>query len=538
MKILAIIPARGGSKGIPRKNIRLMNGKPLIYYAINNALKSKYITDVVVSTDDEEIKYISELCGANVLIRPEELANDKATLDPVIYHAVTTLEEKNKEKYDIVITLQPTSPLLTVETLDNALGEFINSDYDCYISAINSPHLSWTKKDQQIVPNYKERLNRQQLPANYLETGAFFFSRRNIVSENSRIGGKISIFEIPENEAVDIDNASDWIVCESKLRRKKIILRCDGYKNIGMGHIYHCITLAHNLIEHDVILVTNKNCREGLEKIKSSNLKYIEIDNNEDFFEYLRNNEIDIVVNDCLDTSSDYIKTLKTLSKKVVSIEDMGDGTKYADVVINALYDDCNISNAFTGEKYVCLREEFLISKPKELKDKVENVVVLFGGTDPSNLTKKVYMLARKEKYKHIKFTFICGIGSSFDIDINDENIVVLRNVKNISEYMFNADLAFTSQGRTVYELASLGVPSIVMAQNEREKLHKFAYMNNGFVNLGLGEETSVQTLENTFDWLIETPYIRKEMHDLMLQHDLKHGIRNELDLILNKKGD
>lgn len=538
MKILAIIPARGGSKGIPRKNIRLMNGKPLIYYAINNALKCKYITDVIVSTDDEEIKNIAEMCGAKVIIRPSELANDQATLDPVIYHATIMMEQEINDTYDIIVTLQPTSPLLTVNTLDNALNSFINSDYDCYISAINSPHLSWTKINGQVVPNYKERLNRQLLPANYLETGAFFFSKRKIVTENSRIGGKISVFEIPYNESVDIDHVNDWIVCESQLKRKKIALRCDGYKEIGMGHIFHCITLAHNLIEHDVILVTDKNCKEGLEKIKESNLKYYEIECENDFFDFLKNNKIDIVVNDCLDTSEEYIKNLKMLVDRVVTIEDLGAGTKYADSVINALYDNCNITNSYTGEKYVCLREEFLVQKPKVFSDKVKNIVVLFGGTDPSNLTEKVYMLAKKEKYNNIIFTFICGVGSSFEITSTKDNIRILKNVKNISKYMSEADLAFTSQGRTVYELASLGVPSIVMAQNEREKMHTFAYMNNGFVNLGLGIKVSSIVLENTLDWLLNTPYIRKEMRNLMLSHDIRHGIENEINIILNKNGE
>lgn len=534
MNILAIIPARGGSKGIPRKNIRLMNGKPLIYYSINNALNSKYITDVIVSTDDEEIKHISEICGAQVIKRPKELANDQATLDPVIYHATITMEDIKKKKYDIVITLQPTSPLLTVNTLDSALEKFINSEYDCFISAINTPHLSWKKEGEQIVPNYKQRLNRQQLPPCYFETGAFFFSRRKIVSENSRIGGKITVYEIPEHEAIDIDTVNDWIICESILKKKKIVLRCDGYKEIGMGHIYHCITLAHNLIEHDVTIVTNKKYIEGLEKIKSSNLKYVEIEKDEDFYNYLKLNRVDIVVNDCLDTTEEYIKNLKMLVEKVITIEDLGPGTKYADVVINALYDDNSIKNSYMGEKYVCLREEFILSKPKEFSEELKNVIVLFGGTDPANLTEKIYMLAKKEKYKNINFIFICGIGSSFiGTTENSENITILKNVVNLSEYMLQADMAFTSQGRTVYELAALGVPSIVMSQNKREMLHTFAHMNNGFVNLGLGEEINNETIENTFDWLINTPYIRKEMRELMLKHDLKNGIKNEINLIL-----
>ena len=99
---------------------------------------------------------------------------------------------------------------------------------------------------------------------------------------------------------------------------------------------------------------------------------------------------------------------------------------------------------------------------------------------------------------------------------------------------MQQADIAFTSQGRTVYELASLGVPSIVLAQNERELLHTFAQMPNGFMNLGLGENLSEETIKNTLEWLIETPQIRKEMRELMLKNDLKDGLNREVDLILN----
>ena len=99
MNILAVIPARGGSKGIPRKNVRLMNGEPLISYAIKNSLHSKYITDVVVTTDDEEIVNISKCYGAEVIIRDNSLAEDHITLDPVIYDATIKTEEQKKKKW-------------------------------------------------------------------------------------------------------------------------------------------------------------------------------------------------------------------------------------------------------------------------------------------------------------------------------------------------------------------------------------------------------------------------------------------------------
>ena len=218
MRILAVIPARGGSRGIPRKNIKLMNGKPLITYTINNALKSKYITDVVVSTENEKIQNISQQYGAKVIKRPEELAGDIVTLDPVIYHATQEIEGSSGYKYDIIVTLQPTSPLLTVKTLDSALKEFLTSDYDCFISVTNKPCLSWRKLNQEFVPNYQERLNRQQLPDNFVETGAFVISRRNLIEQNSRINGKISVYEVPKSESIDIDDSNDWIICENLLK--------------------------------------------------------------------------------------------------------------------------------------------------------------------------------------------------------------------------------------------------------------------------------------------------------------------------------
>ncbi len=537
MNILAVIPARGGSKGIPKKNIRLMNGKPLISYAICNAINSKYITDTVVTTDDEEIAYIVKQYGAIVINRDNTLSDDKTTLDPVIYDAVQKTEEMLNKKYDIVITLQTTSPMLKISTLDNAINDFRKSVYDTYISVINKPHLAWSKNKDGFYPLYEKRLNRQQLPPNYLEAGAFFITKRKFISKDNRLGPKISVCEIPEEEAIDIDNMSDWLVCENMLKSKKIVLRCDGYKKLGMGHVYHCLNLAYNLTGNDVIIVTNEKYKEGLRKIKSSNLKYTTINDDNDFFEFLKKYKPDIVVNDCLDTSAEYIKKLKKIVDRVVTIEDLGEGTKYADATINALYKDDGIDKKiYSGEKYVSLREEFLISSPKEFSNEVNNVLVLFGGTDPSNLTKKIYDLIKKSDYSKINFTFVLGIGYTNEneiVDMPEKNIRIIKDVKNISEYMKNADIAFTSQGRTIYELAVLGVPSIVLAQNEREKLHSFAQMNNGFLNLGLGTDVSEDAIKNTLNWLINTPYIRKEMRDLMLKCNLKDGLKNEIEVIL-----
>ena len=121
VNILAIIPARGGSKGIPRKNVLLLSGQPLISYAIQNAKSSGFQMDVAVSTDDQEITNVSNQFGAEVIRRNKKLASDEVTLDPVIFDAVQQMEGKTGKTYDYVITLQPTSPLLSADTLDSAI---------------------------------------------------------------------------------------------------------------------------------------------------------------------------------------------------------------------------------------------------------------------------------------------------------------------------------------------------------------------------------------------------------------------------------
>lgn len=540
MRVLAVIPARGGSKGIPRKNVRLMNGRPLIAYSLMNAKACTAITDTVVTTDDIEVMAIARMYDTEVIERRAELSADHITLDPVVYDAVCQMEERKGYQYDIVITLQATSPLLKSSTLNQAVESFIGDDKDSYISVVNQAHLSWGKDAQGFFPNYKERLNRQQLPPNYMETGAFFITRREFVTENSRLGKNISVYEVDEKESVDIDTANDWIVCEHELKKKKIVFRADGYKELGMGHIYHCLTLAYRMTGQEILFVTNRNHKEGYEKLKSSFLPVHGIEKEEEFYEFLEEYQPDVVVNDCLNTSKEHILKLKELAKRVITIEDLGEGAFYADAVINALYHaDHPNPNQYVGADYVCLRDEFMIRRPKEFSEQVRNVLVMFGGTDPSNLTKKIYHMAEtlQEEYPQLEIHFITGSGYAAQenqvITQEEKNIFVHNNVQNVSEYMEQADLAFTSQGRTVFELASMGVPAIVLAQNKREQLHTFAQMENGFLNLGLGSEVTEDTILSTFQWVVRTPQIRKEMRELMLKNRLDKSTDRVLDIIL-----
>lgn len=544
MQILAVIPARGGSKGIPKKNIRLMNGKPLISYSINNAKNSRYITDVFVTTDSNEISEVAEEYGVEIIKRDESLSSDLITLDPVVFHAKNCAEKIKNKKYDAVVTLQPTSPLLKTETLDNAIEYFINGNYDTVISVINKPHLSWGKKENKFVPLYKERRNRQELPPQYFETGAFLIAKSEVIKNNTRIGKNISVFEVDESESIDIDDKNDWLLTESLMHRKKIIFRVEGYRELGLGHVYNCITLAFSMIEHDILLVISEKSIEGIEKIRETNLPYKIIKNESEIEEIINNFKPDVWVNDCLDTTKEYIENLKSKIKRVVTIEDLGTGIEVADAVINALYKPVNNKHVYSGYKYVCLRDEFQVEHPAKFSDKVKNILIMFGGTDPANLNKMLYnsILKFSEKYKNIKFNFITGIG--YDAERNgvttqkDKNIYVYPNVPRVTKYMKHADLAITSQGRTIYELAAMGVPSIVLSQNKREQTHLFARLEHGFLNLGIGNEVEQNLIENTLDWLINTQAIRKNMYDLMLSYQLKEGLKRVKNIIVGDNND
>lgn len=540
MKIIAIIPARGGSKGIPRKNVRLMNNRPLISYTISTALQSRMITDVVVSTDDEEIADISVMYGAKVIHRPEQLGGDAVTLDPVIYHAVESYEKENG-KVDIVITMQPTSPLLTTETFDNALQIFLNANMDTMISAVNKPHLSWGEKDGAYFPLYEKRLNRQYLPKHLMETGAFVISKREFVVENSRFGNKINLYEVPDEESVDIDDYADWTICEMRLQRRKIIIRTEGYPEIGLGHIYRSILLANNLIEHDVLIVLSEKSQLGIQKISERFLKHQVVKNDAEFKTLLEREKPDVLINDVLDTTQDYMKQVKPLAGRVVNFEDMGEGSRLADAVINALYEK-NVTGDqyYWGHKYYCLRDEFLITRPKDFSAEVEKVLIVFGGTDPGKYTEKVLHVIRSmPEDMPIVYQFVLGLGFDRDESFMEEvrqcrqDVRVIKDVKMMSKYMAEADIAISSQGRTMYELATMKVPTIILAQNERETTHEFGYMKNGFINLGNGSEVEEDTLKETLLWLIHTPQIREQMKNSMERLKLSDGITRVRNIIL-----
>ncbi|MAD60110.1 MAG: UDP-2,4-diacetamido-2,4,6-trideoxy-beta-L-altropyranose hydrolase [Myxococcales bacterium] len=542
IKVIAVIPARGGSKGIPRKNVRFLAGRPMIHYVLDAAQQCSLIDKVVVSTDSDEISYVAGLKQVQVVKRPAYLAEDQVTLDPVIHHAVESVEQAEHCRFDIVLTLQPTSPLLTQSTLNAALTGFIaQHKVDSLISVIDDRHLCWSKQGEDFVPAYQARVNRQQLPSNYKETGAFFMTRRQWLTPTSRLGKRVSVFEVPTSEAIDIDHASDWWVAEKLLRRRRILIRVDGYNKIGLGHISRTLLLAHHLIDHELLFVSEAQHELGTQILRDSHFPLRAIDAQQSYDMILDEFKPHLVINDVLDTDQNSMQALKERGCFVVNFEDLGEGGEVVDVVINALYEDpLPRKNTFWSQAYFCLRDEFRLLEPRPVVKELKEILITFGGTDPNNFTHRVLELLLAHT-QGIMITVILGRGyqevealESF-INAQERPIRLLKDINNISHYMHRADLAFTSAGRTVYEIASLGTPLIILAQNDRELLHTFARYEHGVVNLGLGSHCSDSKLLKTLQRLLDSQELRAELQKKLLSHNLRGGVDRVIKTIFKQ---
>ena len=223
--VLGIIPARGGSKGIPKKNICLLADKPLLAYTIEAALNSKTLSKVLVSTDSEEIAKVALSYGAEVVQRPEELANDKTLVLPVIKHALKQIEEGFIP--DKVVTLQPTSPLRLSSHIDEAVN-LLSSEWDAVVSISEvqlSPYKMYHKEGEKLFPfvQYPDQgMPRQQLPKVYRDSGAIYVTWHHVlVEKNTMRGDNIRAYYIDPKYAIDIDNMIDLKLAEILLNKRR-----------------------------------------------------------------------------------------------------------------------------------------------------------------------------------------------------------------------------------------------------------------------------------------------------------------------------
>ncbi|NHA68784.1 acylneuraminate cytidylyltransferase family protein [Phycicoccus flavus] len=222
MRILCVVPARGGSKGVPRKNVREVAGRPLLAWTVEQALAARPAMDVVVSTDDDEIAEVARAAGALVPFRrPAGLARDDTPTEPVVRHAIEAARAADAAP-DAVMLLQATSPVRLPGTVSRAVAQFTATGVDSLVGVVPQAPFIWTDgPEPSAAYDVTARPRRQDLtPATlrYRETGSLYLTRTWVYDElDNRIGGRVGLFVMDESEGVDIDTVLDLAVAEQRL---------------------------------------------------------------------------------------------------------------------------------------------------------------------------------------------------------------------------------------------------------------------------------------------------------------------------------
>ena len=530
-----VIPARGGSTGVPRKNVRLLGGVPLIARTIT-AATSQSPGRVVVVTDDDEIAEISAAYGAKVVREPK--TTGKATLDEVMVRTIPDLKGFGAVDDDILLTMQPTCPFVNPRSIAEAMEHFANGA-GSVITVVDDRHLGWLLDDSgKPVPDYKARLNRQALPVHYRESGAIIGARiGDVLAKGTRIVEPIELIELSPNEALDIDTFADWAVAEHLATRRRILLRTDAAKELGMGHVYRTLALAYALARHELTIVLSQDKPLGQEFFADYPFQTHLVSSDAELVDYARAEAADLVVFDRLNNEAGVVQQLRE-SAKVVTFEDLGEGAQHADLLVADLYENPRVpvERQLSGVENSILAPSFeSLPRKSVFNREVGNVLVLFGGTDPSHLAEKALRALESLGYQG-KVTLVRGLGAELlDEGSYKLNIKQLQNVKNIPAVMEQADIALSSAGRTITELSCIGVPTICMAQNAKELTHTHTTVNNGVLMLGLGSLITLETLANHIRELFEDVNLRQTLHTRALEATAARANGQIVDRIMRK---
>ena len=387
-----------------------------------------------------------------------------------------------------------------------------------------------------LVPAYEKRLNRQDLPPYYVETGAFVIARRAVVTPQTRIGSHVEIFAVPDEESIDIDTFADFSAASHALERRKIAFYVNGNNHRGLGHVYRCLELADEFDSKPDIYYDLNQTDRAVFGVTAHNL--IPVNGIGELLGTLQRERYSLFVNDILDTSLDYMIAVRTAlpKAKIVNFEDGGEGSSRADLVFNALFSSEDGPNVRAGERYYIASKLFMFYHPRPIRSVVKDVFISFGGADPQNYSDRLLRILAAEKYRSINFHVVLGraktnVGDLLRVGDALPNVTMHHDIVDMPAVMNRCDIGITSRGRTGYELALLGIPTIAMAQNRREERHGFVCAENGFSYLGLNPSDAL--IESSLDAYVRlTAEERSRLRERLLSHDLRQGRVRVMELM------
>ncbi len=514
---------------IPEQLLKKLDGISLLQRSITLAKTIAPNESITLVCDSAELALLGERNGVRSLLDEELSAHCSIGAE-----GFNRFLQDFAESFSCLLVLNPNAPLLQSEELLLAIENFRSENAELLVPMTRYEHLHvpW---DQMTLSEFFTTSQRGEV---YIESRAFF------LIDAASVGtpfAELQLLPLPlEENPLEIRSYHDWWVCERLLNRKRILFVVAGHAAIGMGHVFRCLMLAHEINEHEILFVCTADSELAVKNIASRDYKTILQQGN--LADQVISLAPDLVINDFLATPASYIQALRDSGIAVVNFEDTGDGAALADLVINALLqEDSNVPAHFCyGPEYFCLRDEFVEAEPKDFSEIPKHVLISFGGTDPRNYTRyaleAVFDLCQE---RSIFISIVAGPGYAFVeelsqyIDSLDSKLISFKNGTNvISSVMEQADIAITSAGRTIYELFHMRVPSIVLAQHSREGTHAIAQESPAVQYLGVVDVDNPNILREAFLQVLE-PSTRTPMRAALETYDFSANKQRVLSKIL-----
>jgi len=501
-----VIPALRLNSNFRGDLLRKFGGISLLQRTIDKAVLIGGKKAVLLFSDIEEATLIGERNSIRVVssVSPSEEISQQI-LRAVVAHNVSDCDQHGRITMAVV---SPYSPLMKAETIEKAIRS-----------------LEDRRGNLVLVPISEKRIAPSRGPATGLSDDLFAVRRRTEFVDStafsvvqfqqqdalSNLVFKRTDFPVSD-DALEVFTQRDWQASNKLLDMRHVVLRVIGAKSVGMGHIYRCLSLAHEMIDHRVTFVCCEEDDIAIRELTAYDYE-LQVFDKKDMVSQILRLEPDLVVNDILDTQSTDVDPLVEARVKVVNFEDLGVGANRASLTINELYDTPIVEgeNILWGKQYFFLRDEFMDACPQEFSQVVSSILIVFGGTDQHDLSRKVFdQVSEFCRERGIHIYIVTGPGYENYQELKDQvqgedGVSITHSTGVISKIMEATQLAITSNGRTVYELAHMNIPAIVIPLHDREKTHGFACEANGFVPMnpyeeGVTEKTVLQTLRDLTD--------------------------------------
>jgi spore coat polysaccharide biosynthesis predicted glycosyltransferase SpsG len=553
-RVIFVVPARGGDREVPYLNIKRLGALPLIAHTLVEARKSRFLDRLVVSTDDEKVKQVAEEFQAEVpFLRPAELASDDAELKAIVRHAVGFVEEREGIRFDIVVTLQATSPFRTARQIDEAIDRLLESEFDSVISVKELRSLTWRMEGGKLQAAFGRAGRRDEIEPLYQEDGAIRVMRRAVLDSRERLGGRVGQVVMDKMSALTVHDIYDFWLAERLVHLPRVLFRVDGGGEMGMGHVYRSLAAAEALSKisatADICFLMRADRPEGVQHVSRAGYQ-VRVLGGESAVQAIRDYSPNIIVNDLPFLDESYLRSLATVGASTINfvdtLSDIEKPTEMAAIIVAALAEEqVELEDYHAGPAFTILRASFQ-KRTAEVSDRGRRIVLSFGGSDPQGLTLKTLSALGPlhEKDPELEITAVLGPAYGHGRELEElrrrlgYEPRILRHVEHMADVLIEADVVLCSGGMTVFEIAALGRPGVVLCQNAREEARMQKFAREGTIlHLGLGTEASEETVRETTRVLLNDRAARRRMSEAGARLVDAHGAARVAEVIEGARG-